>query len=161
MKIIKTHEADPSAIPDDMEKEWIYNGLDCCVTHDVFSAIHPQLDEHTEATYAFSKALQGPTLEMRCRGVLVDQARKAEVIDEYFEKIDSLEHNLEQIVLDGVGLPTFNWRSPADLRRLLYDELGIPPIRKGGRPTTDRGAREKLEAYPIAQQIVRHINIMS
>lgn len=160
MKIIHTATDDPSIFTD-FEKEMIYNGLDCCVTRDVFDAIHPQLDEHTEATYAFSKALQGPTLEMRCRGVLVDQARKSEVIDEFFEKIDQLEGQLERIVLDGVGLPTFNWRSPPDLRRLLYDELGIPPVRKGGRVTTDRGAREKLEAYPIAQQIVRHINIMS
>src|SRR5260221_12489299 len=109
MKIIRTHEIDPTSIHDDMEKEWIYNGLDCCVTRDVFDAINPQLDEHTEATYAFSKALQDPTLEMRCRGVLVDQARKAEVIDEYFEKIDALENQLERIVLDGVGLPSFNW----------------------------------------------------
>ena len=47
--------------------------------------MYPQLDPISSATYAFSKALQGPTLEMRCRGVLVDQARKAEVIDEYLK----------------------------------------------------------------------------
>ena len=60
------------------ERDQVYNGLDVCVTRDCLDAMLPQLDEHTEKTYEFSKALQGPTLEMRVRGVLVDQARKAE-----------------------------------------------------------------------------------
>lgn len=160
MKIIQTYLADPSAYTD-FEREMIYNGLDCCVTRDVFDALVPQLDPTTLATYTLSRALQAPTLEMRCRGVLVDQQRKAEVIDEYFEIMDRLESQLDRIVLDGVGLSTFNWRSPADLTRLFYDALGLPPIRKNGRPTTDRGAREKLEIYPTAQQIVKHLNALA
>jgi len=139
----------------------VYNGLDCCVTQDVFNAIHPQLDEDTARTYEFSKALQGPVLEMRIRGVLVDQARRMEVVDELFEQADVLERQLNRIVLDGVGLPTFNWRSPVDLQRLLYHELDIKPIIRGGRPTVDRGAREKIESYPIATQIIKHINALT
>ena len=160
MKIISTHLSDPEAYTD-FERDQIYNGLDVCVTHDCFAAMYPQLDPISSATYAFSKALQGPTLEMRCRGVLVDQARKAEVIDEYFEAIEHLEANLNRIVFEGVGLLTFNWRSHADLRRLFYDTLGLPIVRKAGRPTTDRAAREKLSLYPIAQQLVAHINALT
>lgn len=160
MRIIRTHEMEPSALSN-FEREMVYNGLDCCVTRDCLDAMLPQLDETTRATYEFSKSLQGPTLEMRCRGVLVDQARKMEVIDEYFETMERVESQLNRIVFEGVGLATFNWRSSADLRRLFYDELGIPPIRKGGRPTTDRGARERLEIYPVAQQIVKHINLLA
>ena len=81
------------------ERDQVYNGLDVCVTRDCLDAMLPQLDEHTEKTYEFSKALQGPTLEMRVRGVLVDQARKAEVIDEYYAIIETLEAQLERIVL--------------------------------------------------------------
>lgn len=160
MKIISTHLSDPEAYTD-FERDQIYNGLDVCVTHDCFAAMYPQLDPISSATYAFSKALQGPTLEMRCRGVLVDQARKAEVIDEYFEAIEHLEANLNRIVFEGVGLLTFNWRSHTDLRRLFYDTLGLPIVRKAGRPTTDRAAREKLSLYPIAQQLVAHINALT
>jgi len=160
MKIVKTHEARPDDFGP-FEREMIYNGLDCCVTAEVLSALLPQLDNHTAATYSFSRELQGPALEMRLRGVLVDQARKAEVIDEYHEKIEFLNRNLERIVLDGVGLASFNWRSSADRARLFYDILGIPPVSKGGRPTTDRAAREKLEAYTIAKSIVAHINTIS
>lgn len=160
MRIIRTHEMNPDDLSE-FERDMVYNGLDCCVTLDVYDGLCPQLDNITASTYAFSKSLQAPTLEMRARGVLVDQVRKAEVIDEYYEIMERLEANLLRIVHDGVGMSTFNYRSTRDLATLFYDELGISPIRKGGRPTVDRGAREKLEIYPIAEQLVKHINLLT
>lgn len=157
MRIIRTHEMDPTSLTE-FEREMVYNGLDCLVTRDCLDAMLPQLDETTAATYAFSKALQGPLLEMRCRGVLIDQIRKQEVIDDYYEVMERLEAQLERIVFEGVGMLTFNWRSPRDLQRLFYDELGISPIRRNGRPTVDRAARDRLAIYPIAQQLINHIN---
>jgi DNA polymerase I len=163
MKIIRTNE-DPSRLNQplsDWEKDQVYNGLDVCVTHDVFAAIHPQLDRHTEATYDFSRSLQGPVLDMRCRGVLIDLARRADVVDDIYEEIDWTERRLNRIVMDGCGMSDFNWRSPAHLQRLFYGELGIHPIMRGGKPTVDRNAREKLESYPIATQLIRHINTLT
>jgi len=160
MKIIHTHLTDPSSYTG-FEKEMIYNGLDCCVTRDCFDAMFPQLDDISRATYTLSRALQAPTLEMRCRGILIDQSRKAEVIDAYYETMERVEAQLVRIVLDGVGLPSFNWRSSADLQKLFYGELALPPIRRQGRPTTDRAARERLAIYPVAQQIVAHLNILA
>jgi len=160
MKIISTHDFDEDTA-DPFTRSQIYNGLDVCVTQDVFDAIYPQLDEYTSATYEFSKALQGPVLEMRVRGVLIDQARRMSVIDELFNYAEVFERKLYRIVLDGVGLSTFNYRSPPDLQRLFYHELGIRPIIRAGRPTVDRGAREKIEKYPIATQIIKHINALA
>jgi len=80
---------------------------------EVFDVLRPQLDATTRATYSFSKELQGPVLEMRLRGVLVDQERKAEVFDLYFERLDRLESQLERIVREGVGMHGFNWQSQA------------------------------------------------
>src|SRR5258706_5758414 len=160
MRVINTAEVTPDAIPSQWERDQVYNGLDCCVTSEVLDVLLPQLDNHTAATYAFSKALQGPALEMRLRGVRVDLARKTEVIDEFYDKIETLERNLERIVLDGVGLPHFNWRSNPDLHTLFYDRLGIPVIRKGGRPTVNRDALEKMEAYTVAKPIVAHMSAM-
>ncbi len=159
MKIIRTHLDRPTSV-DKMELEWVYNGLDCCVTAEVLDALLPQLDNSTASTYAFSKELQGPALEMRLRGVLVDQYRKATVIDELYEKIDFLERNLERIVLEGVGLLHFNWRSNPDLHHLFYGRLGIPAIKRGGRPTVNRDALEKMESYTIARPIVAHMLAM-
>lgn len=159
-RIIQTHAVDLSTL-DDFTRSQVYNGLDCCVTHDVFAAIEPQLDTHTARTYALSRALQGPVLEMRIRGVLIDQARRMEVIDELFEISDVLERQLNRIILDGAGLATFNWRSHADLQRLFYTTFVLKPIIYQGRPTTNRAAREKLAIHPIATQIIKHINTLT
>lgn len=159
-RIIRTDLSKPEDFTTQMERDWVYNGLDCCITAEVLEACLPQLDPTTEATYAFSRALQGPALEMSLRGVRVDQQREAEVIDDFHNKIDQLERNLERIVLEGVGLPHFNWRSNADLQTLFYDRLGIPVIRKQGRPTVDRNALEKMEAYTVAKPIIAHMSTM-
>ena len=159
MKIIDTSIMVPTDLSQ-WERDQVYNGLDCCITAEVLDVLIPQLDNHTAATYSFSRALQGPVLEMRLRGVLVDQSRKAEVIDELHSQLEILNSNLERIVLEGIGLPSFNWRSNADLHRLFYDKLRIPVITRGGRPTVNREALEKMESYLIARPIVAHITTM-
>ena len=160
LRIIRTHETKPNSVTDPQEREWIYNGLDCAVTMEVLEALVPQLDPCTSRTYSFSKALQGPALEMRLRGVLVDNLRKAEVIEEYFERIDHLERNLDRLVWEGLEISDFNWRSPAHLRNLFYEVLEIPPVRRGGKPTVSRDALEKLNGYFIARPFVMHITEM-
>lgn len=161
VRIINTAETLPTDLKDQYERDQIYNGLDCIVTLEVLENIQHQLDPITQRTYDFARALQGPVLEMNARGILIDQHRKAEAIDELFDKLEFLERNLERIVLDGVGMAGFNWRSPADLQALFYGKLGIPQITKMGRATTDRGAREKMAQYTAAKQIVAHINLMA
>lgn len=160
MRVIETDKIDPSEIRTDTERLWVYNGLDCCITSEILNAIEPELDEHTGPTYDFSRSLQAPCLEMRLRGVRVDNARKAEVIDEYFDKLDFLERNLERIVVEGCNFGGFNWRSTKHLQELFYDRLGIPVIRKQGRPTVNRDALEKMETYLLARPIISHMKAM-
>lgn len=160
MRIIRTHLTKPTDLANQQERDDVYNGLDCCVTLEVLESILPQLDNATSQTYAFSRALQGPALEMRLRGVLVDQSRKQQVVDEYFDQTDRLERQLEDIVLDGVGMRTFNWRSYPDLHKLFYEHLQIPPIKKAGRPTVNREALEKLETFLVAKPIVAHMTAL-
>lgn len=159
MKIIQTHLVQPSDLSP-QEKQYVYNGLDACITAEVLDVLLPQLDDHTGPTYEFSRSLQAPCLEMQLRGVRIDARRKAEVIDEYHDKLDRLETNLERIVAAGVGMHGFNWRSPTDLRNLFYDSLGIPPMRKFGKVTVNREALEKLDGYLTARPIVRHLMAM-
>jgi DNA polymerase-1 len=157
MKIIHTETTNPNDIGNQWLRDQIYNGLDCVVTLEVLEEILPNLDPLTSATYAFSRALQGPVLEMRLRGTLVDKRRSNEVVADFYDKIDYLERQLNRIVLDGVGMPTFSWRSNPDVMNLFYNHLQIPTIRRQGRPTCDREALEKLRAYTVAKPIVAHI----
>ncbi len=104
-KIIRTDLVMPHELANQWELEQVYNGTDVLATRMVWDECIPQLGPETSATYDFSRALQGPVLEMSLRGCLVDQQRKAEVIDEFYDQIDRLERQLERIVLDGVGMP--------------------------------------------------------
>lgn len=160
-KIIRTDQTSPEKLGA-WERDQIYNGLDCCITSELLSILSPQLCPTTRDTYEFSKALQGPVLEMRLRGVLVDKARKAEVIEQYHDLLDRLEEQLERIVREGVGFVGFNWRSNNDLKELFYKRLRIPAQHKRGTKsaTVDRGALEKLEQYLIARPIVSHLKTM-
>lgn len=160
MKIIHTDRIDPKSLKL-FERDCVYNGLDACVTAEVLPLLQEQLDEHTTQTYAFSRLLQGPILEMNLRGVRIDHQRKQQVIDDFIDKIDYLERQLETIVFEGIGLPKFNWRSNDDLKALFYERLKIPVIKKrGGNPTVDRNALERLEQYSVARPIIAHINSM-
>ena len=164
MKLIKTHELTPSRIAamGETEKLWIYNGLDCCVTSEVLDCIASQLDNQTRATYEFSKALQAPVLEMKLRGILVDQEKRDEVLKEYRRDLADTSESLIEIIREGIGIYDFNWRSPLQLKRLFYETLQIPPVKKRNAkgeyvPSVDRDALERIDSYFLAQPIVSHL----
>lgn len=163
VKIINTAEVntrDNDLTPD--EHHWLYNGFDVCLTEEVLQNLLPHADDVAQKTYNFSLALQAPVLEMTLRGLLVNQPRKARVMREMRQKLTALEASLRQIVEEGVGFPNFNWRSPTQMSRLLYDVMGLPVQRKRRAngsfgPSTDRDALEKLSHYYIAEPIINHV----
>lgn len=135
VKVIRTEHLAPNNVYEGVQLshtygEWIYNGLDCCLTHEVFDTIHPQLDPHTAQTYEFSKSLQAPILEMNMRGVKIDEPARQELISQYSADIHRLESQLRLILADGLGIHAFNWNSPAQLIDLFYNQLRIPPVTK-------------------------------
>jgi len=146
-----------------MEEEWLYNGLDCCITLEVLEALLPQLSARTKKTYEFSLALQAPILEMVQRGIRVDTVRRSELVREFREDIAVLEEQLYSIVFDGIGYPDFkNWKSHAQVKNLLYTVMKLPPQKTRGANgvwdvTTNREALEKLQKYLIARPVVNHM----
>ena len=158
MRIIDTSK--PTRLTD-LDTSWVYNGLDCMVTAEILDVLLPQLDEITSKTYDFSRSLQCPVFDMRVRGVLVDQKRRKQVLEEYAGKVDEYEAVLERIVCSGTGLNSFNWRSYEDLHKLLYDIYRIPPIlTKEGKRTANRDALERMEFYRIARPVVRFMEVL-
>ena len=143
----------------DTEGLWVYNGLDCCITSEVFEAIEPQLNENTRRTYEYSKALQAPILEMMARGVLVDQVSRSQLIAELSASAEIVKASLQEILAEGVGYP-LEWNkvpSPKQLKALFYEVMGIPPVKNKKGITTDRKALEKIRGYFFAEPIVNHI----
>lgn len=167
-RIIQTADLTPTTRLDDADAEWIYNGLDVCVTLEVLHKISEQLDNTSAATYAFSRSLQAPVLDMAMRGLLVNRERRDQVLRDYNERIDVLEDRLTRIVRDGIGLQVQStekarwWRSPQQLKTLLYDVMQLPPVRKKNAngamaPTTNREALEKLSLYFLAEPVCAHL----
>ena len=163
-RIIDTAEIDISKM-DKNTAYWIYNGLDCCVTENIREELYPMLDDVAKETYEFSLALQAPILEMNMRGLLVNQRRKHKVIREMEVKLKQLENQLERIIVEGVGVPMINWRSPMQLNNFLYNVMELP-VQKSRKqngsygPTSDRKALEKLSMYFVAEPICNHILLL-
>lgn len=158
-RIIDTSKMNPEDLPP-WDRDQVYNGLDCCVTAEVLEALLPQLEPSTKLAYDFSRQLMGPVLDMRTRGILVDKVRKQEVLDLYEEQLDQLAGQLDEIVLNGLGMHKFSWTSNDDLKEVFYRRLGIPPVMKAGRETVDRNALEKIDLYTVAQPIMNHLFAM-
>jgi DNA polymerase-1 len=154
--ICDTHEFNPKDC-DDWEREQIYNGLDCCITFELLEVLRKKLDNATSATYDFSRKLQGPVLEMRVRGVLIDQDRRLEVLDSYYDQQSWHEEIIERFVREGCGQVGFNWRSLNHLKELFYERLGITPIRNRGTVTVDHNALKKMEDYDFARPIITQL----
>jgi len=163
-KIINTAEFNFDELNDD-ETHWVYNGLDCCVTREIFHELHSVCDPVALETYEFSKALQAPVLEMSLRGLLVNKNRRRKVIAQMRQKLDQLEQQLLVLVREGVGVADFNWRSPKQTNDLLYGVMGLPVQKKRKAdgsygPSTDRDALEKLSMYFIAEPIINHLLLL-
>lgn len=163
--IINTGDLTPETNLDVNESLWVYNGLDCCVTDEVYQTLRQLVDPVTMKTYEFSKALQAPVLEMTLRGVLVNQPRKHKVLYDMRAKLAILQDQFNTLLSEGIGIPPINWRSPVQLNNLLYDVLRLPEQKKRNSNgifarSSGREALEALSTYYIAEPIINHLLAM-
>lgn len=161
MRIIQTADLRPDVPLSADHASWVYNGLDCCITAEVYDKLLPQLDNVTTPVYELAKALQGPVLDMNMHGLLIDGHELAEAKATIIGHMGTLDTNLSTVLREGYGRD-INWRSPTQLRDFLYDYLLLPKQWKraanGKRVlTTDRNALEKLQSYLIAAPLVNHM----
>lgn len=148
-------------------RDWVYNGLDCCVTLEIFHALQKQMDPVARRTYEFELALQAPVMEMTTRGVLVDEERRREVLELYNKQATFLEDQLATIVSEGLdwSAPLLNkrwWASPMQLKNLFYDVMHLPAVRKRNTkgqfvPTVNREALENFQNYLLAEPLALHV----
>ena len=150
------------SVPSNKEKAlWVYNALDCCVTHEVWEKTKPQLDAITDATYQFEKKMLGPALDMMRKGVLVDPVVKKAAVDKY-EADHKYLYSLFTFLVLCIQDEPCNIASPPQVQHLFYKTLRIPEFRKktpkGMRPTCDRATLEdKISQYFFAQPFVNCI----
>lgn len=161
MKIIQTADLtrENLAARSSQEKEFIYNGLDCCVTLEVLHALKPSIDNLTGNVYTFSRDLQAPVLEINMRGILVDIEERDRLCHQYEGQIARVQEQFRRLICEGVGLDReINWNAPDQLKYLFYEVMKLPEQKHMKKITTNRNALEKLASlYLDAEPIVNHI----
>lgn len=140
--------------------EQVYNALDCCMTHEIFTTLSKQIPNAVPA-YSFELALQAPVLEMMLRGFRVDPAARELGIESTKQQMTRLDYIL-QTLATAVWDKGVNPNSGHQLKDLFYNHLGINPIKvwqKGElKFPMDRKVIEQIEDYfqarPIAATIL-------
>jgi len=139
-------------LPND-EKSWkpgtliegtkIYNGQDDGVTFKVFEEQGKIIEDDSlfPHTYEARIALAPRLIQLNLNGLPIDIERKAELSIEYKEEIDIMYLSFWHLVKETLGkkeLEIYNIRSPKDMPRLLYEELGLPVKTKMNKKTREK-----------------------
>ena len=117
--------------------------------------LHDRLDQ--EALLTLNDDLETPLVEvlveMEWNGVRVDKGRLAELSERFAIRSQELAEEIEEIV----GHP-FNLASPKQLAEVLFQEIGLPVLKKTKTgPSTDASVLEQLaDQHPLPKLIIEH-----
>lgn len=125
---------------------WVYNGMDCMLTYDLFERLQfVRADEDVETSYEHAKRMQYVVLDTMRQGMYVDLEEKQRVYDRLkaehlaLSGIDKNEKGSYVVVDEGAVLQRLaiaawgkplNYRSPVQLKKFIYDEMGTPIFRQ-------------------------------
>ncbi len=128
---------------------------------DITLQLHQHLWPQLEAQQPLRKLYQEmevpliPVLSrMECNGVLIDADMLSELSQELGERIIEIEDQTFEIAGS-----KFNLGSPKQIQAILYDELGLPVLKKTpkGQPSTAEAVLQELALdYPLPKLILEH-----
>lgn len=148
--------------PDEVSN--IYNGLDCCVTWEVYDKLAVQMEEEEECvqrTYAFALEKSAPFFEMNLRGILIDQVALRKTEAELQGILDGLKDRFSYMTKEIFGRP-LSATSHVQVKQLFYDHLGINAIKKRNSkgvyaPSSDEDALNRLMFNFWAEPFARYV----
>lgn len=159
MSIYDTAVLGPHGTGDSFQDYQIYNGLDTCMTLEVFNKMREDARSDQNIIYDFERAMQAPALEMMLMGIKVDLFERDHLIRHYEKQLARIQYILNRYG-DALWDKGINPRSPT-LKDLFYDVMGLPVQMKNVKgqksPSTDRDALEKLEIYFHARPVIAAI----
>lgn len=150
------HEGKEWSARQDEKVLWYYNCKDAVYTWEIAEALPPvveQLGLHDQAVNQHRSWWNA--FDAMNKGVRMDTSRKKELSNELLVEVTAREQWIESILEHPI-----NVRSPAQLKKLFYDDLKLPPVldRKTRLPTTNEEALKKLaRKEPVLRPLVRRI----
>lgn len=140
-----------------LEKAFPYAAEDAEVTFKIYQVLHAKLKENLELGKIFFEhemPLLPVLVRMEQNGVMID----VELLLKQSQVISDELALLEQKAFQLVGRE-FNLASPKQLQAILYEEMGLPIVKKTpkGQPSTSEEVLHKLaEEFELAQIILKH-----
>lgn len=142
----------------------VYNGLDCCLTFEIFEVLENQLrqknEPYVENIYSFERGMQAPALELMERGWKIDPVERENGQKLLRNRLDRLRVCLDRMAF-AIWDKGLNANSPAQLKKFFYERMGLPEQYNNNRGqrnvSTNREALEKLETYFYAKPIINVI----
>lgn len=152
---------DTALLSPDADDVQAYCGLDVCVTLEVMERLREMYGPRLAGTtYAFSRALQAPALDMSLRGIRLD----ATLRDDAVERLTGLQVHLEARLNElsrAICDRPLNPKSPKQIIELFTEDMRLPPVWKSDKGvrklSADEDALEKYAQYLYARPIVAHI----
>lgn len=148
MPLIAAHTLDPS-----QGNPQIYNGFDVCEPHVILNKLLslPQYGP----IYKFSRAMQGPAMEMMLRGFLIDPQERENAINDIQGRLDGINAVL-QALTHAIWNKGILYNGHDQIKDLFYNHLNIRPIEKwskgGSKRPMDAETLDKLhDRYPRIQ----------
>lgn len=141
------------------QQQQIYNALDCAITYEVHEELTSLFNE-PPLVYTFSRALQGPALEMMFRGFRIDEYARQEGARVLQGEITHLQAMLDEFA-QAIWDRPLNPGSPKQCQEFFYGAMHLPEkwtSHKGERKLSmNRESLEYLEMYLYARPIIATI----
>ena len=135
-----------------------YQRADAERTMMLFQGFRPKVAKGGfDEIYAMEQALVWTTNDICRRGVMLDRKKAVKLIDWCREQADVALAEFRAIT----GLPTSNPESPKQLAHILYDQMGLPILKRTpkGSPSTDKfvlGDLREQTGHAIFDTILRY-----
>jgi len=145
----------------DLQSLWVYNGLDCCNTHDLQTVLRSELDEagRTEFYFRHYRDLFTPLLALMRHGVSVDTVAQKAWCKELMLGCQQTREELADLA--GEDLFAVKDFSKVKLQKFFYQTLGIPKKMKRtkgveGWKRTVTLDKHALNDFIIKSELPRH-----
>ena len=140
-----------------LEQATAYAAEDADITLRLHQTLWPRLEHEPKLRFVY-ESIELPSAlvlqRMERQGVLIDSA----LLQQQSHELGKRLLELEQQAYTKAG-QTFNLNSPKQIGELLFQQLGLPVVKKtaSGAPSTDEEVLQKLaENYPLPKLLLEH-----